>query len=1015
MTLSLRKWVLSASLLATCSLANAQSVEENLRRADKQFNLYAYNLALTTYKSVVEAQPTNTYALGRLADCLVQLNRPDEALAWYDRATGQNDVQPDVFLHFGQALMASGNYVAAKKWFVFYQQTNPELGKHYAELCDYATFNSGKEALYQANLEPMNSPAADFGAAFNGNRIVFSSARSDMARNRKYSTSEDWSGGQSNQLFATVLDAKGNLQKPAFLKSDLGNEFNQGPVAYSADGKRVAFCKNNFVDGSRQIAETGLTMSLYTADVEANGEWYNIKAFPYNGSQYATGYPNFSPDGSLLFFASNRPDGNGGWDIYSTTWTGKNWTSPSNLGRNVNSPGNEITPFYDGRNLFFSSDWWLGFGGMDVFRAETEGGIFSKIFHLGPGINSSRDDYGFIFNASENLGYLTSNRASGKGNEDIYRISKKTDDFTVTVWGADQKPLADATIDFTACGGGATTTDASGKFSFSVAAGKTDCEATVRKQGYRDATASIKSGGAKNVTVVLEQDGMGKFVGKVASWLTNQPVSDVIVRALPMPSGNVLTATTSIDGSYTLLLEARKSYKLQFTKLGFLDTMVNLATGEPKFTNAVEPMLLRDEASAKANTAATTPAPAPAVYSFTKPNTPAAPAPSTTTLVLPKAEMPPAQVKSAENETAAPVPTAYSFPKAENPAGQTTAAKAAPTTPSPVLSSLKPELKLSFGWAIQISALGGTATQSQLDKFDNLSNLGYLYTVPAGSVTKVRLGVYAYRSDAEAVLKKVVALKYKKPFIVEEKSIDESLIIKDRPAATASTSTGSNARTGATVAPQPAQPRYQYGVQIAALRSDESINFADYQKVSDIGNLYTRAENGLTKIRVGVWNTADDAELARAAILRRGFANAVVVIEQNNQPAPSSGMTPRSVEPTVRPYRPATTPQAASTPNALVRPYNGGATNPAAYNTGNSNYRVRIATYVDAYNFDPNVVRGVAGKLESRKEGAKTVFIMTGYPDLESCLAARDMIRNIGYRDAQVAKEENGKLIKLNY
>ncbi len=246
--------------------------------------------------------------------------------------------------------------------------------------------------------EALNTEFADFCPTFLNSRLVYNSARTDVVAKAK---STDSPSGSQNYLLVSQRNPESNLlQKPQVLRSELQNTRNEGPASFSADGRRVAFCRNNFINGTRQIAETGINMSLYTADIDENGKWKNIKAFPFNGSNFATGFPALSPDGNTMIFASTQPGGFGGWDIYVSNLREGSWTTPRNLGTPLNTPGNEVTPFFDGDNLYFSSDWHRGFGGLDVFRAELGREEVSNIFHLGPGVNSERDDYGFIYSAT---------------------------------------------------------------------------------------------------------------------------------------------------------------------------------------------------------------------------------------------------------------------------------------------------------------------------------------------------------------------------------------------------------------------------------------------------------------------------------------------------------------------------------------------------------------------------------------------------------------------------------------
>ena len=504
MNTTLRAGWLTVSLLFTALALTAQSsVQENLSRADKQFDLYAYNLALRTYEQVIKEQPTNAHALARMGDCYFQLNRPQDALSWYDRAVVLGNAAPETLFNYGKALLYTADYIGAKKWFILYSGQNRTAGQQYAAICDFALQAGQKESMYLVLNEPLNTNAADYSPVFYESKIVYSSARSDIKRQTASKSNSDWTGSAYNQMYVTQRNAgDGYLQQPTFLRGDLQNNFNEGPVSFSADGRRVAYCRNNFIDGTRQIAKKGVNMSLYVADV-VNGAWANERAFPYNGSDYATGFPCLSADGNTLYFASNQDGGVGGWDIYVSNWTNGNWTIPRNLGSPLNTPGDEVTPYFDGENLYFSSDWHKGLGGLDVFRAAIQNNFIGEIVHLGTGINSSRDDYGFVYDSRTSIGYLTSTRPEGRGNEDIWQVRKRVDEFVITVTDPQRNPIADAEIDFSACNAGTKTTDASGRYSFAVATGKADCRVTVRKPGYQSTVVPIQSKGDKTLSAVL--------------------------------------------------------------------------------------------------------------------------------------------------------------------------------------------------------------------------------------------------------------------------------------------------------------------------------------------------------------------------------------------------------------------------------------------------------------------------------------------------------------------------------
>ncbi|MEO0779596.1 MAG: tetratricopeptide repeat protein, partial [Bacteroidota bacterium] len=484
-----------ALLLLSLLLADAVPAQSMLKKANKEFELYAFNLAIKSYRKVLEKDPNNTEALSRLADCYRHLNEMEEAATWYLRALDREGVDPVNLFYYGQVLKAQGKYAEAKGFFEIYAEGQPYFGEHYAASCDFAESMLGVPSLYRVKREFINTESAEFGPTFYGDRLVYSSARGDLAR-ADQGKGETWTGTAKNQLLISGRDNNGFLTPPNFLRSDLANTYNEGPLSYSADGTTVAYTKNDFVDGTRQIPTSGMELSIYLAKVGPDGDFYEAKAFPYNGSGYSSGYPSLSADGKTMYFASNRPDGLGGWDLYVSRRIGDTWTTPENLGAVVNTPGNELSPCFNGSSLYFSSDWHHGMGGLDIFRAERSQQEWTKVYHLGNGINSPRDDFGFVFKASQNLGYFSSNRPGGKGNEDLYQVTKRTDQITISVRDAANRPIAGANVDFSACNEPVFQTDPNGNYQFQ-ALGGLDCEAVISKVGFNSYALQVESTGAR--------------------------------------------------------------------------------------------------------------------------------------------------------------------------------------------------------------------------------------------------------------------------------------------------------------------------------------------------------------------------------------------------------------------------------------------------------------------------------------------------------------------------------------
>ena len=324
------------------------------------------------------------------------------------------------------------------------------------------------------------------------------------------------------------------------------------------------------------MQQNGLELSLSVADLK-NGDWSNSKPFNQNAVGFSSGFACLSADGNTIYFASDRPGGQGGFDLYKSAKTDNGWSVPVNLGDAINTAGNEITPYLDGENLFFSSDYHQGFGGYDVFRAEKTGSDFKTIYHLGSAVNTNADDYNFVFKSNNNTGFLTSNREGGKGGTDIYSVGKDANDIVITVKGADNQAIEGAKIDFSKCGEAAFLTDANGKYSLQTTSSFV-CEAEISKDGFGKTTANIVAGkGVYNV--VLKKD-VPPFSGFLSDTKKNA-IEGVTVKATNKTTKEILETVTLANGEYSLPLAENATYDLSFSRPGYVNLQSrNVKTGD---------------------------------------------------------------------------------------------------------------------------------------------------------------------------------------------------------------------------------------------------------------------------------------------------------------------------------------------------------------------------------------------------------------------------------------------------
>lgn len=164
---------------------------------------------------------------------------------------------------------------------------------------------------------------------------------------------------------------------------------NEGAQSIASDGRSMYFtaCDRNDGHGRCDIYYSLFDGSRWTPGINVGS--------PVN-SQYWESQPSISANGKMLFFVSNRPGGMGGMDIWYSVKKGNGkWSSPVNLGKKINTPGDEFSPFiyFNGKNLYFSSNGRETFGGFDIYSTTmNRDTTFTDPVNLGPAVNTPSDE-----------------------------------------------------------------------------------------------------------------------------------------------------------------------------------------------------------------------------------------------------------------------------------------------------------------------------------------------------------------------------------------------------------------------------------------------------------------------------------------------------------------------------------------------------------------------------------------------------------------------------------------------
>ena len=404
-------------LIACSSIVSAQS---SVAKADKLLRLKAFDLAVKGYESVIAIEPENAYAYAQLAEAYRMMNNPLDALKAYEKAFQYDDnLDTEYQLNYAHTLKKVGLYGQASSWYALYSEVNGPQADYWIESNENAKQLLQEKTKYDVIAYEGNSEESDIGVSFFNDNVVFASFREDLKRaNDK--KNESYITRRGNQLYIAAKESVSSADDISFLRPDNKELFNLGPLSYSRDGRMVAFTRNNFTKSSNFVFSDESDMSIYFAFTDVTGDFGEVKPFPYNEVEYSYAFPSLGFSGSALYFSSNRPGGQGGFDIYVSYLRDGKWSAPENLGPAVNSPGNEITPYFDGEQLYFASDFKQGLGGYDIFSSEAVEGNWSQAENMGKGINSPSDDYYLVVDNSTGAYYFSSNRLGGRGKDDIY-------------------------------------------------------------------------------------------------------------------------------------------------------------------------------------------------------------------------------------------------------------------------------------------------------------------------------------------------------------------------------------------------------------------------------------------------------------------------------------------------------------------------------------------------------------------------------------------------------------------
>lgn len=270
------------------------------------------------------------------------------------------------------------------------------------------------------NETAVNTAGLEFSPTFYEDGIVFISTNTAGLKKR----TDESLKLPAMSILRSRRDAEGLLGVPEPFAKELSSIYHEGPVCFDRTAETVYFSRNAVIDGKEKIAkDKEQKMRLYMAR-KSGGAWSEPEPLPFNTNEFDDCHPAISIDGDKLFFASNRPGGLGGMDIYVAYKVGESWSEPVNLGAGVNTAGNDAFPFIHADNtLYFASDGQTDRkGGFDLYYVIPEGTQWTKPINMGEPFNTGGDDIGLIVDLNKINGYYATNGAGGVGGDEIFNF-----------------------------------------------------------------------------------------------------------------------------------------------------------------------------------------------------------------------------------------------------------------------------------------------------------------------------------------------------------------------------------------------------------------------------------------------------------------------------------------------------------------------------------------------------------------------------------------------------------------
>ncbi|MBK9758393.1 MAG: OmpA family protein [Flavobacteriales bacterium] len=580
-------WLLAVLMLIP-AVSNGQKLKQ--RMAEDAASMFDYPKMAAIYEDITTSGKGTADDYRRLAFAYKRMEEPLKAEAAYKQMANMGPLSGADMLDYADVLRGNGRYSEALAQYQAYdaQSPNDARVKGYLQQSDFFMRLKRDSTRNEVRMIPINSPQADLGVTVMDDLLLFSSARGEgVGGKNEYK----WDDQPFLNLYTALL--KGNTaSEPLVMRREVNSRYHDGTATYDSIAHRLYFTRDNVFYGTLNKSESGeLKLAIYHSDISTGEynqkEWGALVPFTHNDPEYNTGHPCVSPDGKRMYFASDRPGGNGGVDIWYSDKLGEEWGVPKNMGEKVNTSGNEMYPFVNRDSvLYFSSNGHAGLGGYDLFYCRLAPSGPTAVLNLGYPVNTRFDDRNLFLLRDDSTGFFVSDRPGGQGSDDIYgctvhppmqRISGRVIDKQT------REPINGAMLDVKNALGrfmddAKITMLDDGRFEIEVPFSNA-YTITGTKNGYLQNSVSLNPDTDPLDDVTIE---LGKYdygaEGTVMHGETLAPLAGVKVQLFDANDKMLQEMETGADGKYAFSLEPNTDYRIKVGKDGFFKQSARIST-----------------------------------------------------------------------------------------------------------------------------------------------------------------------------------------------------------------------------------------------------------------------------------------------------------------------------------------------------------------------------------------------------------------------------------------------------